>query len=363
MNVHQATREYEAWLAGQMPEPLVQSDLDFKHTEMRRPDPFPFFRATYYRWAEHWRGVAVELTDAPVVLAVGDCHLENFGTWRDADGRLCWGVNDFDEVDELPWTHDLVRLAASVRAAKRGRAFRVKVGVACAAILAGYRWSLKVGGRPFVLEEKHARLRRIAMTADREPKLFWTELLARLGPLSELPADARAALGRALPADIQGVEYRPRPKAGKGSLGRPRYVAVARWHGSWVCREVKATAQPATSWVSGRDTPCRAADVLGRAKRSPDPTLVVGERWVVRRLAPRSSRIDLAHMEWADLGRVLHAMGAEVANVHLGTQGVAECILADLDRRPTGWLEATARQLAALIEQDWTDWRAVAGCG
>jgi len=31
------------------------------------------------------------------VLAVGDLHVENFGTWRDAEGRLIWGVNDFDE--------------------------------------------------------------------------------------------------------------------------------------------------------------------------------------------------------------------------------------------------------------------------
>ena len=29
--------------------------------------------------------------DAPQVLSVGDLHLENFGTWRDADGRLVWG--------------------------------------------------------------------------------------------------------------------------------------------------------------------------------------------------------------------------------------------------------------------------------
>jgi len=36
------------------------------------------------------------------VLAVGDLHVENFGTWRDAEGRLIWGVNDFDEAWRLP---------------------------------------------------------------------------------------------------------------------------------------------------------------------------------------------------------------------------------------------------------------------
>ena len=47
------------------------------------------------------------------MLAVGDMHVENFGTWRDAEGRLVWGVNDFDEAAKMPYTIDLVRLAAS----------------------------------------------------------------------------------------------------------------------------------------------------------------------------------------------------------------------------------------------------------
>ena len=60
---------------------------------------FQFLRATYWRWAETIHDVCPELADAPQVLAVGDIHLENFGTWRDVDGRLVWGVNDFDEAD------------------------------------------------------------------------------------------------------------------------------------------------------------------------------------------------------------------------------------------------------------------------
>ena len=50
-------------------------------------------------------------------LAIGDLHVENFGTWRDKEGRLIWGVDDFDEAYSLPYTHDLVRLAASAEIA------------------------------------------------------------------------------------------------------------------------------------------------------------------------------------------------------------------------------------------------------
>ena len=54
---------------------------------------------------------------SPEVLAVGDLHVENFGTWRDIEGRLIWGINDFDEVGRMPYTIDLVRLAASAHIA------------------------------------------------------------------------------------------------------------------------------------------------------------------------------------------------------------------------------------------------------
>ena len=40
---------------------------------------------------------------------MGDLHVENFGTWLDSRERLVWGMNDFDEACELPFTSDLVR--------------------------------------------------------------------------------------------------------------------------------------------------------------------------------------------------------------------------------------------------------------
>src|SRR5258708_38073792 len=76
-----------------------------------------FLRATYFRWTRKIGTLCPELMDAPQVLSVGDLHLENFGTWRDADGRLVWVVNDFDEAAVMPYPLDLVRLAASIRRA------------------------------------------------------------------------------------------------------------------------------------------------------------------------------------------------------------------------------------------------------
>lgn len=44
----------------------------------------------------------------------GDLHAENFGTYLDANGRLVFNVNDFDEAYVGPFTWDLKRFAASV---------------------------------------------------------------------------------------------------------------------------------------------------------------------------------------------------------------------------------------------------------
>ncbi|HET6855675.1 MAG TPA: DUF2252 domain-containing protein [Streptomyces sp.] len=44
----------------------------------------------------------------------GDLHAENFGTYMDAQGRLIFNVNDFDEAYVGPFTWDLKRFAASI---------------------------------------------------------------------------------------------------------------------------------------------------------------------------------------------------------------------------------------------------------
>ncbi|GGU20070.1 DUF2252 domain-containing protein [Streptomyces lavendofoliae] len=44
----------------------------------------------------------------------GDLHAENFGTYMDANGRLVFNVNDFDEAYVGPFTWDLKRLSASL---------------------------------------------------------------------------------------------------------------------------------------------------------------------------------------------------------------------------------------------------------
>jgi hypothetical protein len=49
-------------------------------------------------------------------------------------------------------------------------------------------------------------------------------------------------------------------------------------------------------------------------------------------------------------------MGAEAANIHLGTKGAADAVLADVAKRPTGWLSEAVRKFFHLVEQDRVAW-------
>src|ERR1700730_9845992 len=139
MNIFKATADFEHWLAGQLP--IIRQDLALKHAHMAEA-AFPFFRATFYRWLQLWPEVCGEVTRAPRVLGVGDLHIENFGTWRDEEGRLIWGVNDLDEAWPAAYTLDLVRLTASAYLAIWGEHLGLSRRAASDAIEEGYRDAL-----------------------------------------------------------------------------------------------------------------------------------------------------------------------------------------------------------------------------
>lgn len=356
IDIRAATKSYENWLGNYVR--LIPEDLEEKHARMKE-GAFPFFRATFYRWAQTWPETCGELARAPVVLSVGDIHIENFGTWRDADGRLVWGINDFDEAWPLPYASDLVRLAASaVVAIKEEQALRSRIDEACHAILSGYAEAMESGGGAFVLEEQHLHLRKLAVARLADPGEFWRKVEKLPAWKGRVPKSARKALERALPE--RRLDYRIVHRiAGLGSLGRERLATIAPWRGAWVAREAKAMAPSACAWAGGVKNPPKplCGKILARAVRCPDPFLSIGRKWVVRRLSPSSSRIELGDLpREREERRLLEAMGAELANVHHGS-GKRRAILRDLKGRPKPWLLEAARAMSEAVEKDWKIWK------
>jgi hypothetical protein len=356
MNIVKATHRFEQWLGRRTT--IVNADLRLKHQRMAEA-VFPFLRATFYRWMQIWPAVCPDPASAPRVLAVGDLHVENFGTWRDIEGRLVWGVNDFDEATELPYTIDLVRLATSALFAIAAGHLALKPKDACAAILEGYKDSLAHGGRPFVLEEENGWLRQIATGVLRDPVHFWQRMDSLPRLIGQAPVSAKEALEHLMPE--RGLVYRTvRRVAGLGSLGHVRLVAIALCHGAKIAREAKALVPSSVYWAKGGEGPWEILyqAIISRAVRCPDPFVQLRGRWIVRRLGPYCSRIELTVLPTnRDELQLLSAMGWETANIHLGSGAAQKAVRRHLSRLKPNWLLVAAKDMEKAVTSDWHAWK------
>jgi hypothetical protein len=356
MNVVKATRQFEDWLGHRTD--IVKKDLRLKHANMKVA-VFPFLRATYYRWAQIWPKVCPDLAKAPQVLAVGDLHVENFGTWRDVEGRLIWGVNDFDEAHPMAYANDLVRLAVSAHLAADVGHLPVKQKDICDAILEAYRDGLREEGRPFVLSERHGWLGEIAESELRDPVRFWAKMDALPTFKGAVPLSAIDAIEHMMPA--RNLNYRIAHRvAGLGSLGHARFVAIADWSGGKIAREAKALVSSACYWAEDRQglPEILYQTIISRAVRCMDPFVQLRGRWIVRRLSPHCSRIELATLTLqSEETRLLRAMGSETANIHLGTKLARKAILRHIQKQKARWLHRATLNMLEAVRDDWKTWQ------
>jgi uncharacterized protein (DUF2252 family) len=103
---------------------LMGADPEAFRTKFRKMarDPFAFYRGTaclfYADLGDDGPLAGIDerwvTGDAARIWIQGDLHAENFGTYLDADGRLVFDVNDFDEAYVGPWTWDVRRFVASL---------------------------------------------------------------------------------------------------------------------------------------------------------------------------------------------------------------------------------------------------------
>ena len=351
--VVESTAAYETWLRAQLGTEVVEKDIEAKHAKMSL-GPFPFLRATYWRWAETILDICPELAGAPSVLAIGDIHLENYGTWRDDDGRLIWGVNDFDEAAEMPYALDLVRLGTSMAI---GCPHLEPAAEICVNILRGYAEGL-ADPHPIILDHDYALLRKLVAVPNREREHFWTKIAALKPTKSPPPERYRQALERAMPDKDLKLSYFRRT-AGAGSLGRPRFVALAMWRGAPIVREAKAALPSAWNRVKGRGPhTLRCYEIATGRHRAPDPWYAVMDDVVVRRLSPNNRKLD-AETHPLDLvdKRMLRLMARELASVHLGAEDASKAIGRDLRKRGANWLAHAVKAAAASVQEEQRKWK------
>jgi hypothetical protein len=357
MDILKSTETYEQWLGERLP--LIEADISLKHQYMAE-DFFDFMRATFYRWVQLWTKYGDDLVDAPVVLAVGDLHTDNFGSWRDIEGRLIWGINDFDEAYPLPYTFDLVRLTASAYLALSENYVSADLETISQSVLSGYTRGLRARGKPFVLAEDNGWLRDLMIENLKDPEQFWEKLEELPSLLDSLPEAAKRAIDAALPQS--GIRYYLSHRtAGLGSLGRQRFLAMMKLSGSNAAREAKPLTASACLWAlkDKGSNEIFYPEILKNSVRSVDPFLQVHDRWVVRRLSPDYNRIELSDLSDDIVRSLLEAMGWETANIHLGSADAIKDVRKDLkDRKDTeNWLADAADRMIEALSDDFETWQ------
>jgi Uncharacterized protein conserved in bacteria (DUF2252) len=362
-----STRAFEAWMRKRTD--VSGRLLKKKHRKMGA-GAFPFLRATFYRWVERWPDVCPRLAerDGDVLLGVGDLHVENFGVWRDSRERLVWGINDFDEACELPFTSDLVRLAASALLAAAAANLDVSANRVCTLLLEGYRAGLRTGGEPILLSDaKHAALARLTRDTQEDPKTFWkTKLDPNDNPkidAADLPTGLEDMFRASFPRGADPAFHEQKSPGGLGSLGRRRFSAVEKpKNGVRAAREAKALVPSAFYWRAGQDhMPSQTATLLQHAVRDPDPHFQVHDAWLVRQLAPDVAKIEMPENErdkrLALAPALLRLMGRETANVHLGSRSreALEKLLRGLAHNEQ-WFPAATERMVHYTRKDHAEW-------
>jgi hypothetical protein len=366
-SIFESTRAFEAWMRKRTD--VSGRLLKSKHRKMSA-GAFPFLRATFYRWVEQWPEVCPRLAgrNEDVLLAVGDLHVENFGVWRDSRKRLVWGINDFDDACELPFTSDLVRLATSAMLAAAAANLDVSANRVCALLLQGYRAGLRTDGRPILLaDRRHAALVKLTRDTQEEPRTFWKKKLdPKDNPAiesDELPTGLEDMFRASFPRGAAPAFRAQRSPGGLGSLGRRRFTAVLKpRNGVRDAREAKALVPSAFYWWAGQDDmPSQTATLLQHAVRDPDPHFQVHDAWLVRQFAPDVAKIDMPENEHdkrlALAPALLRLMGQETANIHLGSRSgdALEKLLNGLDRDRL-WFPAATERMAACTRKDHAEW-------
>jgi len=367
VNIVDSTSDYERWLHKMTD--VQRSAIARKHNEMRK-GPFPLLRATFYRWVEHWQALCPELDsrDQDVFLSVGDLHLENFGIWLDSRQRLVWGINDFDEACELPFTSDLVRLATSIALAAEMIEIQAPLHEICHRVLGGYREGVKAEGRPILVEKGgYPELKQLA-AAIKSPGKFWRNHLnpkdnPRIGR-AHLPSRLEDIFRASLPRKARPTYRKERKPGGLGSLGRRRFTAVVGNRKKRDMREAKSLVPSALYWWEDRPRMLsQTGTLLQRAIRNPDPYFQVHDKWLVRRIAPDALKIELpasrADQRLALAPMLLRLMGFETANIHLGSRSPADLVqlLDSLDREVgSKWLEEATERMVSAVYKDHRAW-------
>lgn len=326
--------------------------------------PFAFDRATDYLFVSNAQNAKQLQTKVKIPIAQ-DIHLENFGTYKTSEGKVAFGINDFDETVVAPYTWDLARVGSSIRLAAKQNGLSEKEGKDLVEVFVrDYVDGLKK------FQEKTDKIaepltksnslgdsveKTIKLSESASQKDFIKELTKdgkfvfndKIRPISsevrkEVEAGIKAyAKGRPEGADFFKIKDSAFMIAGKGSLGRERYVVLLEGAGKGkkeqVILELKEAVQPNSISALGKQTGNQAQRVVDAAKNfqpATDPFLGVtkinGKDFFVREVSPSNNKVELEKLNtFSELKDYIESIALIVSKAH-ATSGKTSEIIADV---------------------------------
>jgi uncharacterized protein (DUF2252 family) len=89
-----------------------QPTLQLKY-KLMADNVFSFYRATCHLFYEDLCN-SPALNSGPLAWICGDLHIENFGSYRSANGLIYFDINDFEEAVIAPVGYELTRFLCSI---------------------------------------------------------------------------------------------------------------------------------------------------------------------------------------------------------------------------------------------------------
>jgi len=315
--------------------------------------PFIFFRGTAGLF---YRDVASTDQNLPKVLISGDVHPENFGVLTRPDGKLMFGLTDFDEATMAPFSWDIKRGATGFALAARAREFspddETKI---VKKFVEGYLDALK-GFSENANENSHV------FDADNSPKVIRDLLEGAAGadrreflkervdlsegkflhtdeiePISARVPDFQSAVdayvrrqGERKPQHFEVKDVARKTGSGTASVGLERYYVLiegpSRNKKDDVILELKQeNPSVAASYVPRNPLQFQieaARVVAAKTVQAGDAdpyfgyTELDGKSFLVRERSPFKARLDLLAVDEKDMARYAEVCGAALAQAH-----------------------------------------------
>ena len=359
-----------------------------------RADAFTFFRGTsglFYRTLK----MPSALRTSPAVLACGDLHLQNFGSYKGDNRLVYFDVNDFDESCVAPLAFELVRFLASILAGANVLGIRDKVAnrlldsfietYAANIVSTKPRWverPLATGPVRALLRKVKGRHRRDLIAARTQREAGKVRLIIdgkrTLAATAADRAHVKSLLAAYARTQASAVFFEPvdiaRRIAGNGSLGLERYVALVHGNGDFDGQyliDIKLASPSALAAHTGVRQPHwpheaqRVAAIQGTVQ-SIAPALLGavtrgGHSYLIKEMQPTADRVDISALKGKPdtLTALIRTMAAVTAWGHLRGcsrySAASVDALADFAAR-TKWRQQTAdcaRDASARVLQQW----------